>query len=101
MINFDNAATTPVLETAKKAFLEAPQGNPSSSHFFGREAKATLENCRNEILTLLGCGKEYDLYFTSGATEACNWAVKSICSTADQRRRSLRSWGRWGSRGGQ
>lgn len=89
MINFDNAATTPVLETAKKAFLEAPQGNPSSSHFFGREAKATLENCRNEILTLLGCGKEYDLYFTSGATEACNWAVKSICSTADQRRRSL------------
>lgn len=89
MINFDNAATTPVLETAKKAFLEAPQGNPSSSHSFGREAKATLENCRNEILTLLGCGKEYDLYFTSGATEACNWAVKSICSTADQRRRSL------------
>lgn len=89
MINFDNAATAPVLETAKKAFLEAPQGNPSSSHSFGREAKATLENCRNEILTLLGCGKEYDLYFTSGATEACNWAVKSICSTADQRRRSL------------
>lgn len=89
MINFDNAATTPVLETAKKAFLEAPQGNPSSSHSFGREAKATLENCRNEILTLLGCGKEYDLYFTSGATEACNWAVNSICSTADQRRRSL------------
>ena len=89
MINFDNAATTPVLETAKKAFLEAPQGNPASSHAFGREAKAALENCRNEILTLLGCGKGYDLYFTSGATEACNWAVKSICSTADQRRRSL------------
>lgn len=89
MINFDNAATTPVLETAKKAFLEAPQGNSASSHAFGREAKAALENCRNEILTLLGCEKGYDLYFTSGATEACNWMVKSICSTADQRRRSL------------
>lgn len=89
MINFDNAATTPVLETAKKAFLEAPQGNPASSHAFGREAKAALENCRNEILTLLGCEKGYDLYFTSGATEACNWAVKSICSTADFRHRSM------------
>lgn len=89
MINFDNAATTPVLEVAKKAFLEAPQGNPSSSHSFGREAKAALENCRNEILSLLGCGKEYNLYFTSGATEACNWAVKSICSTSGQRHRSL------------
>lgn len=89
MINFDNAATTPVLETAKKAFLEAPQGNPASSHAFGREAKAALENCRNEILTLLGCEKGYDLYFTSGATEACNWAVKSICSTADSRHRSM------------
>lgn len=83
MINFDNAATTPILEVAKAAFLEAPQGNPSSSHVLGREAKAALENYRNEILLLLGCGKEYNLYFTSGATESCNWMVKCLRVKSD------------------
>lgn len=107
MIYFDNAATTPPVPGAfgaatqcaifgnptQRAIFGTPTqlaifGNPSSSHAVGREAKAELESCRAIIADKLNC-KPDEVYFTSGATEACNWAVKSICSTADQRRRSL------------
>lgn len=77
MINFDNAATTPVLETAKKAFLEAPQGNPASSHAFGREAKAALEKARATIAQCINCDPG-EVYFTSGATESCNWMIQCL-----------------------
>lgn len=88
MIYFDNAATTPVLPCAWEAMQAAPEGNPSSSHAAGREAKAALEKARATIARCINCAP-CEVYFTSGATEACNWAVKSICATADQRRRSL------------
>lgn len=88
-IYFDNAATTPPVPGAFGAATQcAIFGNPSSAHAVGREAKAELESCRAIIADKLNC-KPDEVYFTSGATEACNWAVKSICSTADQRRRSL------------
>mgnify|MGYP004647460113 CR=1 FL=1 len=88
MIYFDNAATTPVLRCAWDAMSDAPEGNPSSSHAAGREAKAALEKARATIARCLNC-LPGEVYFTSGATEACNWAVKSICSTADFRHRSM------------
>lgn len=89
MIYFDNAATTPPVPGAFGAATQcAIFGNPSSAHAVGREAKAELESCRAIIADKLNCEPD-EVYFTSGATEACNWAVKSICSTADQRCRSL------------
>lgn len=88
MIYFDNAATTPVLPCAWEAIQAAPEGNPSSIHAAGREAKAALENARATIARCINCDPS-EVYFTSGATEACNWAVKSICSTADFRHRSM------------
>ena len=88
MIYFDNAATTPVLPCAWDAMKAAPEGNPSSIHAAGREAKAALENARAAIARCVNCNPS-EVYFTSGATEACNWAVKSICSTADFRHRSM------------
>ena len=89
MIYFDNAATTPPVPGAFGAATQcAIFGNPSSAHAIGREAKTELESCRAIIADKLNCEPD-EVYFTSGATEACNWAVKSICSTADQRRRSL------------
>ena len=88
MIYFDNAATTPVLPCAWEAMQAAPEGNPSSSHAAGREAKAALEKARAIIARCINCDPS-EVYFTSGATEACNWAVKSICSTADFRHRSM------------
>lgn len=77
MIYFDNAATTPVLPCAWKAMQDAPQGNPSSSHAAGREAKAALENARAAIARCLNCDPG-EVYFTSGATESCNWMVQCL-----------------------
>ena len=76
-IYFDNAATTPVLPCAWDAMHAAPEGNPSSIHAAGREAKAALENARATIARCLNCAPS-EVYFTSGATEACNWMVKCL-----------------------
>ena len=77
MIYFDNAATTPVLPCAWDAMKAAPEGNPSSIHAAGREAKAALEKARAIIARCLNCAP-CEVYFTSGATESCNWMVKCL-----------------------
>ena len=82
MIYFDNAATTPVLPCAWDAMQDAPQGNPSSSHAAGREAKAALEKARAAIARCINCALS-EVYFTSGATESCNWMVNSMRTGAD------------------
>lgn len=76
MIYFDNAATTPVLDCAWEAMRNCEFANPSSSHAAGREAKAALEKARASIARCLHCDPD-EVYFTSGATESCNWMV--IC----------------------
>lgn len=82
MIYFDNAATTPILDCAWDAMKSAPEGNPSSSHAAGREAKAALEKARATIARCLNCVPS-EVYFTSGATEACNWMVKCLRIESD------------------
>lgn len=78
MIYFDNAATTPPVPGAFGAATQcAIFGNPSSAHAVGREAKAELESCRAIIADKLNC-KPDEVYFTSGATEACNWMVRCL-----------------------
>lgn len=82
MIYFDNAATTPVLDCAWDAMKAAPQGNAASSHAAGREAKAALEKARATIARCLNCSPS-EVYFTSGATESCNWMVKCLRMESD------------------
>ena len=82
MIYFDNAATTPVLDCAWEAMRNCEFANPSSSHAAGREAKAALENARATIARCLNCAP-CEVYFTSGATEACNWMVKCLRIESD------------------
>lgn len=77
MIYFDNAATTPVLPCAWEAMQAAPEANPSSSHAAGREAKAALGKARAAIARCINCDPG-EVYFTSGATESCNWMVKCM-----------------------
>lgn len=77
MIYFDNAATTPILDCAWEAMQIAPFANPSSSHAEGRKAKEALEAGRCVIARCLHCYPD-EVYFTSGATEACNWMVKCL-----------------------
>ena len=78
-IYLDNAATTPLdpaVFTAMTPHLLANFGNPSSQHRYGREAKATLEQCRKTIAGLIGADAE-EITFTSGGTEADNLAIVS------------------------
>lgn len=76
-INFDKAATTPVSSAALDAFLHAPQGNPSSHHSEGVKARKALEEARAKIAACVGAYPN-EVYFTSGSTEACNWALRSM-----------------------
>lgn len=72
----DHAATTPMRESAKAAMIECLEeyGNPSSIHAAGRLAAMKLESARKEVAELLNCSPA-EIYFTSGGTEADNWAI--------------------------
>jgi cysteine desulfurase len=80
MIYLDYQATTPVAPEAAAAmrpWLGEKFANPHSPHKAGREAAAAVEVARAQVLGALGPGAERGkLYFTSGATEAANWALK-------------------------
>lgn len=72
----DHAATTPMRAVAKAAMIEAMEeiGNPSSIHAAGRMAAMKLESARKTVAELLNCNPA-EIYFTSGGTEADNWAI--------------------------
>ncbi|MDO8528410.1 MAG: cysteine desulfurase family protein [Nanoarchaeota archaeon] len=79
-IYFDNAATTRVDEEVMKAmipYFNEKYGNASSVHFIGQEAKNALENSRKTIAKSIGA-KPNEIYFTSGGTEANNFAIKGL-----------------------
>jgi cysteine desulfurase len=78
MIYLDYQATTPLAPEAREAMLPwlLPEGsaNPHSAHVAGRTAKAAIEVARDQVAGLLPANGQ--VYFTSGATESLNWAVK-------------------------
>lgn len=78
-IYLDHHATTPldrrVLEKMLPYFTEI-YGNPSSiDHLHGNKAKVAVDGARQTIGKHLGCRKENEIIFTSGATEANNLAL--------------------------
>ncbi len=77
-IYLDNAATTPIAPEVIDVMLPILKenfGNPSSSHSFGRNAKALLENARRTIAKTINCSSA-EIIFTSGGTEADNMAIR-------------------------
>jgi cysteine desulfurase len=73
-----------------RPWLEAGFANPHSSHRLGREAAAAVEVARERVMKALGSGAEAgELYFTSGATEAINWALKGAASLLRPDRRRI------------
>lgn len=90
MIYLDYQATTPVAPevfAAMSPWLETRFGNPHSPHRIGREAAAAIEIARGQVSAALGQAPGR-LLFTSGATEAANWALKgaALRLPADRRR---------------
>ncbi|MEK9210432.1 cysteine desulfurase family protein [Sphingomonas sp. 2378] len=79
MIYLDYQATTPLAPEALKAmlpWLEQGHANPHSPHRAGRQARAAVEVARDQVAALLPTGGR--VVFTSGATEALNWAIKGV-----------------------
>jgi cysteine desulfurase len=76
-IYLDHAATTPVREEVRAAMapiLDRVFGNPSSTHRWGREASAALEEARVECARQIGA-KASEIHFVRGGTESDNLAV--------------------------
>lgn len=85
MIYLDHAASSPLTIKARNAFLEVPYGNPNSNHPIGNQALSYIIKARKIIAKNIGC-KTNEIYFTSGATEACAWAIKimeNLCSNIE------------------
>ena len=90
-IYLDYQATTPLAPEAAAAmrpWLEDGFGNPHSPHRIGREAAAAVEVAREQVLSALGDGNG-GAYFTSGATEAANWALKGAAVRLPEGRRRI------------
>lgn len=78
-IYFDNAATTPLHPEVINEMIDCMEnnfGNPSSTHVFGREAKARIELARKKIAAGLNVASN-EIIFTSCGTEANNLIIRS------------------------
>ena len=77
MIYLDNSATTkpciPAVEAMTKAMTEN-WGNPSALYGFGIDTARELRNARHLVASAMGAEPER-IFFTSGGTEADNWAI--------------------------
>lgn len=77
---FDHAATTPVHPAALAAmmpFLTEACGNAHSLHTWGARARDAVEVAREQVAAVIGAADPYQVVFTSGATEANNWVLRS------------------------
>ena len=87
----DYAATTPLSAKALEAmnpYFHTEYGNPSSLYRFGQKAKADLEALRARAAACLGARPE-EIVFTSGGTEADNWALLGAAELRGNRGRHL------------
>ena len=90
MIYLDYQATTPLapeVAAVMRPWIETNFGNPHSPHRIGREAAAAIEVAREHVCSALG-GTGH-LFFTSGATEAANWALKGAASRLPKGKRRI------------
>lgn len=79
-IYLDSAATTRVDDKVLKAMLPyftEHYGNASSLHLEGAESKNALSSARKIIAKFINADSK-EIYFTSGATESNNWALKGL-----------------------
>lgn len=91
MIYLDNAATTKPCPEAVKAAVDAMTvnfGNPSSLHRAGLDAQLTVDGSRRVIADTLGADSSC-VYFTSGATESNNLALRGACAAYGRRKKRI------------
>ena len=93
----DNAATTPMSETAfnaMKPWLTENYGNPSSLYRIGRAAKEALNDARTVVGKCLNAAEpvneknDYapgEIVFTGGGSQADNLAIRGLCTVRPPR----------------
>lgn len=80
-IYLDNASTTYVSNEVLSEMLpcfNSIYGNAGSLHSFGRDAMAIVDRARDRVKEAINASKSNEIYFTSGGTEADNWAVIGV-----------------------
>ena len=93
MIYLDYQSTTPVapeVAAAMRPWIEEKFANPHSPSTWGREAAAAIAVAREQVeaaLFPLGTNGNIGTFaFTSGATEALNWAIKGTAERSERRK---------------
>lgn len=84
-VYFDYNATTPLSPLVAEAIGRATRdvfGNPSSVHHFGQRAKAAVDEARTAVAALIN-GDPSEVVFTSGGTEADNFAIRGAADAAE------------------
>ncbi len=86
-IYFDHAATTPtkpeVLDAMMPYFTQN-FGNPSSVYQIAQINRKAVDDARESIANVIGA-KPNEIFFTSGGTEADNWAIKGIAGRKNRK----------------
>lgn len=88
LIYADHAATTtvtPAVCAAMQPWLQDKYGNPSTLYSFAREPRKAVASARGTIAACIGARPE-EIYFTSGGTEADNWALMGTAFRDPSRR---------------
>jgi cysteine desulfurase len=86
-INMDHVAACPLLPEVVDAmipFLKEKFGNPSSMHSLGEEVTDAIDEARAKVAALINA-RENEIVFTSGGTEANNWALKGVIQASRAR----------------
>lgn len=84
-IYFDHNATTPVdpaVADAVSRTLRDEFGNPSSVHQFGQRAKSAMDDARSAVAALVHA-EPSEIVFTSGGTEADNFAIRGVAEALE------------------
>ena len=90
-IYLDYNGTTPhdpEVVAAMRPFLEEEFGNPSSGHLYAAAPRQALNTARRQVAALLNCSPE-EVVFTSGGTEANNWAIIGTAQALRDRGRHI------------
>jgi cysteine desulfurase len=90
-IFLDNAATTrtdPEVVKAMEPWLGENFGSPATLYVFGSQAKLAIEEARQHLADLIGADPK-EIFFTSGATESNNWALKGVTEALEEKGRHV------------
>jgi cysteine desulfurase len=90
-IYLDSNATTPMRPEVSAAMLPTFSedfGNPSSIHWFGQQAKALVDQARQQVARLIHA-ESSEIVFLGGGTEADNMAIRGIAEAQKSKGRHI------------